>query len=85
MQISGGVSRPGGAVEISVIGEAGAHAALLAADSKAIAAGLGGNNGLGSGLDLQTVSVVNRSGKALATKIELRRNGLIRSNQVGAT
>lgn len=55
VQVAGSGSRPGGAVELRVTGEGGAHAALLAEDTKAIAAGLAADDGLGSGLNLMTV------------------------------
>lgn len=55
MQVVGSGSRPGGSVEFRVSGEDGAHAALLAEDSKAIQAGLAAENGLGNGLNMHTV------------------------------
>ncbi|XP_063529848.1 thioester-containing protein 1 allele R1-like [Cydia strobilella] len=51
----GGGYRPGGAVEMKVVGEPGAHAAVLAEDSRAALAGLSGEDGLGSGLDMHTI------------------------------
>lgn len=53
---SGQLLRPNGLVEFRVSGEAGSQAALLGSDENAIATELVRENGLGSGLDMQTVS-----------------------------
>ncbi|KAG7311407.1 hypothetical protein JYU34_002449 [Plutella xylostella] len=50
-----GAGRPGGGVELQVSGEAGAHAAVLAQDAQAIAAGLAGEDGRGSGLTMKRI------------------------------
>ncbi|KAI8427886.1 hypothetical protein MSG28_002244 [Choristoneura fumiferana] len=50
----GGGQRPGGSVELRVEGAPTAHAAVLAVDARAAAAGLAGSDGHGSGLDIHT-------------------------------
>ncbi|XP_045774990.1 C3 and PZP-like alpha-2-macroglobulin domain-containing protein 8 [Maniola jurtina] len=52
---SGQLLRPNGLVEFRVSGEAGSQAALLGSDENAIATELVRENGLGSGLDMQTI------------------------------
>lgn len=55
VSLSGGVSRPGGAVEMHVSGAPGAHVALLGQDANTVQAGLADDDGLGSGISMQMV------------------------------
>ncbi|CAG9098707.1 unnamed protein product [Plutella xylostella] len=69
-----GAGRPGGGVELQVSGEAGAHAAVLAQDARAIAAGLAGEDGRGSGLTMKRVTrLVSGAGRpAGAVSLQVR-------------
>lgn len=49
--------KPNTLVELRVSGEPGSVVAVLGEDNTAIATGLAGSDGLGSGLDMHTVSL----------------------------